>query len=178
MFKSFAVAVALIVSFTASVGARAAAPDTQSLPAPAADKLDPPFRLSWPLCATDASGFGYRVDPFTGRTAFHAGLDLRANVGTPVRAPRDGAVVAAELRGPYGNMVEIDHGSGVKTRYGHLDSIAVKAGDRVAAGEIIARSGQSGRASVLHLHFEVWYRDVVWDPRRFLESGRGCGTRE
>jgi murein DD-endopeptidase MepM/ murein hydrolase activator NlpD len=178
MFKQFAIAVALIASFTAALAARGAPGDGASPPAPAADKFDPPFRLAWPLCATDASGFGYRVDPFTGRFAFHAGLDLRVAIGTPVRAPREGTVLAAELRGPYGNMIEIDHGAGVKTRYGHLDGFAVAAGDRVAAGAIIGRSGQSGRSNVPHLHFEVWYRDVVWDPRRFLEPQGACAPRE
>jgi murein DD-endopeptidase MepM/ murein hydrolase activator NlpD len=175
MLKRVAVASMIALAAVVSV-ARAAEPETEATPAPTAAPADFPFLLSWPLCSTDASGFGDRVDPFTGRRAFHAGLDLRTDVGTPVRAPREGKVIAAELRGPYGNMIEIDHGFEVKTRYGHLDSFAVKAGDRIAAGDIIARSGQSGRASTPHLHFEVWYHDVVWDPRLFLEPERDCLT--
>lgn len=143
--------------------------------APSGGGAEPSLHLSWPLCTTSFDGFGYRTDPFTGRNAFHAGLDLKADVGTPVHAARGGSVIAAEVRGPYGNMIEIDHGGGVKTRYGHLDALGVKAGDQIGEGDRIGLSGRSGRASEPHLHFEVWLNGVVWDPRKFLPAD--CSAR-
>jgi murein DD-endopeptidase MepM/ murein hydrolase activator NlpD len=118
------------------------------------------------------SGFGYRVDPFTGRTAFHPGADMAGDFGTPILASMPGRVVASERRGAYGLMVEIDHGRGIRTRYGHLQSTFVKAGDQVAFRQKIATMGSSGRSTGPHLHYEIWFNDVVRDPTKFFDAGR------
>jgi murein DD-endopeptidase MepM/ murein hydrolase activator NlpD len=118
------------------------------------------------------SGFGYRVDPFTGRVAFHSGADMAGDFGTPVLSTSAGRVVAAERRGPYGLMVEIDHGHGIHTRYGHLQSVLVKAGDMVLFRQKIATMGSSGRSTGPHLHYEIWFNDVVRDPTKFFDAGR------
>jgi murein DD-endopeptidase MepM/ murein hydrolase activator NlpD len=118
------------------------------------------------------SGFGYRVDPFTGRVAFHAGADMAGEFGTPILATAPGRVMAAERRGPYGLMVEIDHGRGVRTRYAHLQNAFVKQGDQVAFRQKIATMGSSGRSTGPHLHYEIWFNDVVRDPTKFFDAGR------
>jgi murein DD-endopeptidase MepM/ murein hydrolase activator NlpD len=118
------------------------------------------------------SGFGYRVDPFTGRFAFHAGADMAGDSGTAILASAPGRVMAAEYRGPYGNMVEIDHGRGIRTRYGHLKSILVKVGDLVHFRQKIATMGSSGRSTGPHLHYEIWFNNVVRDPTKFFDAGR------
>jgi murein DD-endopeptidase MepM/ murein hydrolase activator NlpD len=118
------------------------------------------------------SGFGYRVDPFTGRVAFHSGADMAGEFGTSILATAPGRVIAAERRGPYGLMVEIDHGRGIRTRYGHLQSAFVKAGDQVAFRQKIATMGSSGRSTGPHLHYEIWFNDVVRDPTKFFDAGR------
>jgi murein DD-endopeptidase MepM/ murein hydrolase activator NlpD len=118
------------------------------------------------------SGFGYRVDPFTGRVAFHSGADMAGDFGTPVLATSPGRVVAAERRGPYGLMVEIDHGHGIRTRYGHLQSAFVKPGDIVQFRQKIATMGSSGRSTGPHLHYEIWFNDVVRNPTKFFDAGR------
>ncbi len=118
------------------------------------------------------SGFGYRVDPFTGRVAFHSGADMAGEFGTAILASAPGRVIAAERRGPYGLMVEIDHGRGIRTRYGHLQGAFVKAGDQVAFRQKIATMGSSGRSTGPHLHYEIWFNDVVRDPTKFFDAGR------
>ncbi|NOT42516.1 MAG: M23 family metallopeptidase [Alphaproteobacteria bacterium] len=118
------------------------------------------------------SGFGYRVDPFTGRVAFHSGADMAGEFGTPILASAPGRVIAAERRGPYGLMVEIDHGRGIRTRYGHLQNAFVKAGDQVAFRQKVATMGSSGRSTGPHLHYEIWFNDVVRDPTKFFDAGR------
>ena len=129
-----------------------------------------------PICAPPGSGFGHRVDPFTGRFAFHSGLDFEVAVGSPVYASAAGKVVTAERTGPYGLMIEIDHGASHKTRYGYLNELAAKAGDDVAQGAIIAKSGTSGRVVGPHLHFEIWRNDVVRDPSKELHPNPSCAT--
>ena len=141
----------------------------------AAATADIPHYIA-PVCAGPGSGFGYRIDPYTGRNAFHAGLDFEVAIGTPVFASAAGKVMAAEQRGPYGLMIEIDHGGGHKTRYGHLSELAVKADDEVAQGAIIAKSGATGRAQVPGLHFEIWRNEVVHDPRLDLHPNPRCET--
>lgn len=131
-------------------------------------------KLGWPMCGRRTSGFGYRVDPFTGRVAFHAGQDLADDFGTPVRAAAAGEVLAAERRGPYGLMIEIDHPTGLATRYGQLQHMLVKQGDSVLAGQQIATVGSSGRSTGPHLHFEVWRHGVVADPTKHLPSHDEC----
>jgi septal ring factor EnvC (AmiA/AmiB activator) len=118
------------------------------------------------------SGYGYRVDPFTGRVAFHSGADMAGEFGTPILSSAAGRVVAAERRGPYGLMVEIDHGRGIRTRYGHLQSILVKPGDMVQFRQKIATMGSSGRSTGPHLHYEIWFNNVVRDPTKFFDAGR------
>jgi murein DD-endopeptidase MepM/ murein hydrolase activator NlpD len=118
------------------------------------------------------SGYGYRVDPFTGRVAFHSGADMAGEFGTPVLASAAGRVVVADRRGPYGLMVEIDHGRGIRTRYGHLQSIGVRVGDMVQFRQKIANMGSSGRSTGPHLHYEIWFNGVVRDPTKFFDAGR------
>lgn len=121
---------------------------------------------------TFSSGFGPRVDPFTGRIAMHTGVDLAGPWGASVYATADGVVVWAGLRGGYGNMVEIDHGYGFHTRYGHLSAISVRLGERVQTGTLLGRVGSTGRSTGPHLHYEVWLADSVTDPDKYLELGR------
>ncbi len=119
-----------------------------------------------------SSGFGVRRDPFTGRPALHAGIDFRTPRGTPIRAAGSGRVVTAGRSGGYGNLVEIDHGNGVTTRYAHLTSIAVERGQIVATGDHIGRAGSTGRSTGPHLHYETRIDDEPVDPNRFLRAGR------
>jgi murein DD-endopeptidase MepM/ murein hydrolase activator NlpD len=102
-----------------------------------------------------SSRFGFRTDPFTGQQTFHRGLDFSAPVGTPVRVTGDGKVAAVQTQRGFGKVVKVDHGNGVTTVYAHLDKILVKKGQRVARGEVIAHSGNSGRSSAPHLHYEI-----------------------
>jgi murein DD-endopeptidase MepM/ murein hydrolase activator NlpD len=117
------------------------------------------------------STFGNRLDPFFGRLAMHAGIDFRRKVGDPVRATAPGIVIAAGPAGGYGNMVEIDHGNGLTTRYGHLSKILVSKGDRIDESTIIALAGSTGRSTGPHLHYEVRRNGQAVDPMRFLNAG-------
>ena len=118
------------------------------------------------------SGFGYRVDPFTGRVAFHAGADMAGEFGTPIMATLQGKVIFSGQRGPYGLCVDIDHGRGIRTRYAHLKTSLVKPGDLVQFRQKIATMGSSGRSTGPHLHYEIWFNDVVRSPIRFFDAGR------
>lgn len=120
--------------------------------------------------AYNSSSYGWRVDPFTGQMAFHEGLDFLAEVGTPIRAAASGIVVTAERTPDYGNIVKIDHGSGVETRYAHASKLLVKAGDRVVKGQLIAEVGNTGRSTGPHLHFEVRLDGASLDPRKYLKQ--------
>lgn len=122
--------------------------------------------------ADQTSSFGYRVDPFTRGLAMHTGMDLKAETGTPVRAAGAGRVTDAEISGGYGLMVEIDHGGGITTRYGHLSAVTVLPGDRVEAGSLIGRAGSTGRSTGPHLHYETRIGGEPVNPSRFLEAGR------
>lgn len=115
-----------------------------------------------------SSGFGVRTDPFTGLSQRHAGLDFSAEVGTEVRATADGTVRFAATHGAYGQLVEIDHGFGLTTRYAHLSQIDVKAGQKVGRGSPIGRVGNTGRSTGPHLHYEVRLLGVPRDPRAFI----------
>ena len=117
------------------------------------------------------SGFGIRVDPFTGAGAMHEGLDFPAAAGTPIYAASGGVVVIQQLHPAFGNMVEIDHGNDVLTRYGHASRVFVKSGDVVKRGQKIAEIGTTGRSTGPHLHFEVLVRGVPQDPQKFLKLG-------
>ena len=126
--------------------------------------------------AAVSSPFGTRLDPFTRGLALHTGLDLKAEYGEPARATAPGIVVAAERAGGYGNMVEIDHGHGLATRFGHLARIGVHPGQRVAAGETIGLVGSTGRSTGAHLHYETRIDGEPVDPQRFLDAGRSLET--
>lgn len=118
-----------------------------------------------------ASGFGVRIDPFTGRPAFHAGLDFAGPMMTPIYSTAPGVVSFTGVRTGYGNTVEIDHGRGLKTRYAHLAAIGVQVGQHVALGQRIASMGSTGRSTGPHLHYEVWVAGRPQNPQRFLEAG-------
>ena len=122
-----------------------------------------------------SSGFGVRNDPFVGRPAMHTGLDFRASTGDPARATADGRVINAGWSGGYGRMVEIDHGNGLATRYGHLSKIDVKVGQVVKTGEVIGEVGSTGRSTGPHLHYETRINGEAVDPQRFLRAGARFG---
>jgi murein DD-endopeptidase MepM/ murein hydrolase activator NlpD len=117
------------------------------------------------------SGFGIRSDPFLGRPAMHTGLDFRASSGDPVRATANGKVVSSGWAGGYGRMVEIDHGNGLQTRYGHLSEIHVKVGDQIKIGQVIGAVGSTGRSTGPHLHYETRIDGEAVDPQKFLRAG-------
>jgi murein DD-endopeptidase MepM/ murein hydrolase activator NlpD len=117
-----------------------------------------------------SSGFGPRYDPFNGQRAMHAGLDFTGPHGSPIRAAAAGRVIYAGVKNGYGNVVEIDHGHGIQTRYAHLSGFAARVGDLVSSGEQIGRMGSTGRSTGTHLHFEVRVGGTAVNPRRFLEA--------
>lgn len=116
----------------------------------------------------NASGFGYRIDPFSGQQAMHEGVDFITDAGTPVVAAAGGVVQFAGFHPQYGSMVDIDHGNDLVTRYAHLSKVLVKEGDMIQRGRRIADSGSTGRSTGPHLHFEVRFRGVAQNPARFL----------
>jgi murein DD-endopeptidase MepM/ murein hydrolase activator NlpD len=126
----------------------------------------------WGSAFERTSGFGARIDPFTGHYSFHPGIDFAGPWGAIISSTAPGTVVYAGPRGGYGNMVEIDHGLGIHTRYGHMSSILVQVGAKVAKGAPIGRLGSTGRSTGPHVHYEVWYDDVVRNPSTFIEAGR------
>jgi len=119
---------------------------------------------------TLSSGFGVRSDPFNGAAALHAGIDITGDRGQPIMAAAAGRVVSVGPQGGYGNLVIVDHGHGIQTRYGHLSGFDVRPGQMVARGQQIARMGSTGRSTGDHLHFEVRLNDRAVNPRPFLES--------
>lgn len=118
-----------------------------------------------------SSGFGFRADPVTGKRAEHQGLDFVGVTKEKIISPSKGKVILAGKFSDYGNAVVIDHGFGITTRYGHLSEVKVKEGQIVKRGEIIALQGSSGRSTGPHLHYEVRYRNVPLNPKKFLEAG-------
>lgn len=123
-----------------------------------------------PVHATRGSGFGKRIDPFTGQLAMHEGIDFEVDTGTAVHAAAGGVVTFAGAHPQYGNLVEIDHGDGLSTRYAHLSKILVKRGEIVLRGRKVGLSGSTGRATGPHLHFEVRYNGFAVNPDRFLAA--------
>ena len=117
-----------------------------------------------------SSQYGVRTDPFTKQKARHPGLDMAGWPGTAIWATNDGIVIKAGTWGAYGQMVEIDHGNGIHTRYGHMKKLHVKKGDTVKKGQHIGDMGKTGRATSSHLHYEIWYDDKVHDPLPFLKA--------
>ncbi len=122
----------------------------------------------WPVEGQVTASFGERIDPFNGEGAFHSGVDISANVGSPVIAPADGTITFADFLGGYGRAVMLDHGHGIATRYGHLSSFAVTAGQYVHRGDTIGYVGTSGRSTGPHLHYEVRINDVPVNPYKYL----------
>ena len=118
--------------------------------------------------AFNSSSYGWRIDPFTGGKAFHEGLDFPANMGTPIRAAADGIVSFAEHTPDYGNIVKIEHGSGLETRYAHASKLLVHAGERVVKGQEVAEIGSTGRSTGPHLHYEIRLNGESLDPRKYL----------
>lgn len=123
-----------------------------------------------PVHAARGSGFGKRIDPFTGQLAMHEGIDFEVDSGTPVLSAAGGVVTFAGPHPQYGNLVEIDHGNELSTRYAHLSKILVRTGEIVMRGHEIGLSGSTGRATGPHLHFEVRYKGVALNPDRFLKA--------
>jgi murein DD-endopeptidase MepM/ murein hydrolase activator NlpD len=123
---------------------------------------------SRPVDAPVGSGFGFRTDPITGRAALHTGLDFSAEPGSPIAAAAGGVVRSIEFHPQYGNLLEIDHGNGLTTRYAHTQRILVKVGDLVKRGQQVALVGNTGRSTGPHLHFEVLVDGVMQDPAKFL----------
>lgn len=117
------------------------------------------------------SDFGVRNDPFNGRHRMHQGIDIPGPIGTPIYATADGIVSRAEWAGGYGNLVEIDHGNGLTTRYAHLNAFDVKADQIVPPGAIIGRLGSTGRSTGPHLHYETRLNGEAGNPLRFIEAG-------
>jgi hypothetical protein len=122
-----------------------------------------PVEAAW-----HSSNYGWRIDPFSGQRAFHEGVDFMADFGTAIRAAAGGVVVYSDFHSQYGNMVEIDHGNELVSRYAHASKRLVKAGDVVLSGSRIAEVGKSGRSTGTHLHFEVRHRGVPQNPAQFL----------
>lgn len=118
------------------------------------------------------SYFGWRIDPITGQSALHTGLDFPAEPGTPIYSAAGGVVVTQEFHPQYGNVVEIDHGNDLVSRYAHSSKVFVKKGDLVKRGQKIAEVGTTGRSTGPHLHFEVLVQGVPQDPQKFLKAGR------
>jgi murein DD-endopeptidase MepM/ murein hydrolase activator NlpD len=118
------------------------------------------------------SHFGWRIDPITGQSALHTGLDFPAEAGTPIYSAAGGVVVVQEYHPQYGNVIEIDHGNDLISRYAHTSKVLVKKGDLVKRGQNIAEVGSTGRSTGPHLHFEVLVQGVPQDPQKFLNAGR------
>jgi murein DD-endopeptidase MepM/ murein hydrolase activator NlpD len=116
--------------------------------------------------------FGRRTDPFTGRPAFHKGLDFTARAGTEVVAVASGVVTWAGWDKDYGNLVEVRHSDGYRTRYAHNREVLVKPGEVLRKGQVIARVGRTGRASGAHLHFEVLTQGKLVDPLKYISTAR------
>ena len=124
------------------------------------------------------SEFGWRIDPFSGHSALHTGLDFQAESGTPIVAAAGGVVVTQEYHPAYGNVVEIDHGNDLVTRYAHASAVFVKKGDLIKRGQRIADVGSTGRSTGSHLHFEVLVQGIPQDPQKFLDAGGNLAAQQ
>jgi murein DD-endopeptidase MepM/ murein hydrolase activator NlpD len=136
---------------------------------PVREPMLPPLETS--------SGFGMRIDPFIRAPAMHTGLDFRGNTGDPIRVTADGTATIAGWHGGYGLMVEIDHGNGITTRYGHMSAVGVKVGQRVKAGQFIGKVGSTGRSTGPHLHYETRLNGDAVNPQKFLRAGSKLRAR-
>jgi murein DD-endopeptidase MepM/ murein hydrolase activator NlpD len=122
----------------------------------------------WPAHGWLSAAFGRRSDPFTGEPGYHQALDISADAGQPVFATAAGRVQSAGYTGPYGNLVVLDHGFGLITRYGHLSRFLVRPGERVTRGQTIGRVGSTGRATGPHVHYEIWLHGKPINPLQLL----------
>jgi murein DD-endopeptidase MepM/ murein hydrolase activator NlpD len=118
----------------------------------------------------NSSSYGWRIDPFNGSKAFHEGLDFPAATGTVIHAAADGIVSMAEHSAAYGNIVKVEHGSGLETRYAHASKLLVKVGERVTKGQAVALVGSTGRSTGPHLHYEIRLNGNSLDPRQYLQN--------
>jgi murein DD-endopeptidase MepM/ murein hydrolase activator NlpD len=123
------------------------------------------------------SHFGWRIDPITGGSALHTGLDFQAETGTAIYAAAGGVVVTQEYHAGYGNLIEVDHGKDLITRYAHASQVFVKKGDLIKRGQKIAEVGSTGRSTGSHLHFEVLVQGVPQDPQKFLDAGEASARQ-
>jgi murein DD-endopeptidase MepM/ murein hydrolase activator NlpD len=128
------------------------------------------------LVGNNGSRFGWRIDPFTGKSALHTGIDFQADPGTPILAAAGGLVVTQEFHPAYGNMIEVEHGNQLMSRYAHASKVFVKKGDLIKRGQKIAQVGSTGRATGPHLHYEILVQGVPQDPQKFLDAGRNLRT--
>jgi murein DD-endopeptidase MepM/ murein hydrolase activator NlpD len=124
----------------------------------------------WPVEGRITGSFGERIDPFNGEGAFHRGVDISTSYGTPIIAPADGDVIFAAPYAGYGKLIELDHGHGFITRFGHMSAFAVTNGQSVHRGDIIGYVGQSGRSTGPHLHYEVWVNNTPVNPYKYLRN--------
>lgn len=124
----------------------------------------------WPVTGPITGPFGSRMDPFNGEGAFHAGVDISCRYGQPILAPADGTVIYAGFYNGYGRLLEIDHGNGIQTRFGHLSGFAVTDGQSVRKGQVIGYVGMSGRSTGAHLHYEVRIHDTPVNPHKYLRA--------
>jgi murein DD-endopeptidase MepM/ murein hydrolase activator NlpD len=124
----------------------------------------------WPVEGPVTGSFGERIDPFNGEGAFHSGVDISSAYGHPVIAPADGVVTLTEVMGGYGRLIQIDHGHGISTRYGHLSGFAVAPGEHVSRGDVIGYVGLTGRSTGPHLHYEVRINDTPVNPAKYLRT--------
>jgi len=122
----------------------------------------------WPVAGWLTSSFGNRRDPFNGSSDFHPGLDISASYGEAVLAPAAGTVSSAGAVGNYGNLIVIDHGFGIVTKYGHLSRFGVTTGQQVNRGDVLGYVGSTGRSTSPHLHYEIWVNDKLTNPMRLL----------
>jgi septal ring factor EnvC (AmiA/AmiB activator) len=124
----------------------------------------------WPVEGPITAAFGERIDPFNGEGSFHSGIDIGAAIGQPIIAPADAVVVFADFMGGYGRAVILDHGHGITTRYGHMKTLAVFAGEHVHRGDTIGYVGDTGRSTGPHLHYEVRINDIPVNPHKYLRT--------
>lgn len=137
--------------------------------------ITPAETACFPLESTQwwvSDGYGWRNDPFTGKKAFHRGIDLACAEGTPVRAVMGGVVASARYSGSYGNVLRLCHDGGQETIYAHLQYLYVRSGEVVQAGALLGTAGQTGRATGVHLHLELLSGGTVYAPSVILEKGR------
>lgn len=146
------------ISFTSSLRSRPKTNPAQLMPS------------LWPVNGSLVSHFGMRMDPFSGQGGFHPGVDIHANIGTPVRAPADGRIVQAGWNAGYGISIMIDHENDVQTLYGHLSRIELRVGQEVKRGQIIGLTGTTGRSTGPHLHYEVHVNGAPVNPYRYLRQ--------